>query len=342
MAFRFGRKPVPTSNPIVRPATVLLDQANGIPAVLESVSQFAKGDWRTVESAHSESRDWDTRAGVIQSLAELDPSEEWIAACPQSALAHAVRGAQLRRLAWDVRGSGKASTVPKTAWGDFFATLAEAERSLRTATVLASDDPYPWAQLIWTGTGLQVSKDEILMRFAAMQERDAGHIYGWLAVISSVAQKWGGSHELMFDVARSGDRDLPAGSIGRVGVVRAHEERRLYLSQWENNPEGAKEYFRQPDVAGEVSAAASNSVLSDRHHPSGSTRLAQSWFAYALALVGDGLPSERLRAASLFLQLGNSGIPNQPWQTRYGSRGGEQYARIRTLCYRAAGIAVPD
>lgn len=340
MAFKFGRRSARREDS--RAQSVVLDRTNGVPEVASAVAQLAAGDWQSVESAYGDNRDWALRGALVQALGDLDPSDEWTSSCPRSSLAQAVRGSQLRRLAWDIRGGGKASTVSKTAFGDFFATLRGAEQAIRRAIELAPDDPDPWSQLIWTGTGLQVSKDEILTRFAAMHERDANHINGWLAVTSAMAKKWGGSHQAMFDVAHQGDRDLPSGSVGRVGLVRAHEERRLYLAHWENDALGARSYFKRPDVAHEVSAAALNSVLSPEHRHGASTRLAQSWFAYALALVGDAVPSERRRAATLFTELGDTGIPSQPWLTCYGSSGGEQYARIRAVCSQAADLHSDD
>jgi hypothetical protein len=341
MPFNFGRKPVPAPlpvpPPVAPPPAVAFDPSNGNPVVADALARYGAGDWRSIEAAHGESRDWATRSAVAQSLLGMPPAVEWQNSCPRSSLGWSVRGAQFIRMAWDIRGNGKATTVADSSWGDFFATLSEADRSLRIAAELDPEDPYPWSQLLWTGNGLQVSKDDILQRFAELQRRDAGHYHGWLAVIPAVSKKWGGSHELMFDVARDGDRKLPSGSVGRVGVARAHEERRLYMSAFDDDREGAKNYFKSPDVAAELSAAASNSVFSDYLRPDASTRQAQSWFSYSLALVGDVLPAERLRAAALFRQIGDSGIPMQPWQIRYGAHGGEQYARIRAICYRAAG-----
>jgi hypothetical protein len=336
MPFRFGRKPTESKSNGGGPEPVSFDPAGGIRAVAAAAAQFADEGWRPVEAEYGESRDWDTRGAIASILREADPFDDWISNCPRSGFAHAVRGAQLLRVAWSIRGNGKAESVEKSAWGDFWAVLAEAEKMLMRATELSPDDPYPWSQLIWTGTGLEVSKDDILERFTLMQERDPSCIYGWLAVVSSLAKKWGGSHELMFAVAQHGDRELPAGSVGRVGIVRAHEERRLYLSGWENDSAGAANYFTRPEVVTEISAAASNSVLSDQHEPGVASRSAQSWFAYGLARVGERAVGERIRAADLFFQLGEDGIPADPWRTVYGSRAGTQYARIRNLCYREA------
>ena len=345
MPFGFGRKPAPANNGStpnngpLPPAAVVLDPFNGNPDVARAVEHFKRGDWRSVETVVGSSRDWANRGDVANALGDFPISEDWLRSTPDSSLAHSVRGTQLLRQAWNIRGSGMAESVAKTAWGDFFATLAEAERTLITASELDQEDPYPWAQLIWTGNGLQIPKDDILQRFAMVQARDPEFVFAWHGVITAVAKKWGGSHELMFDVARNGDRTLSPGSAARVAIARAHEERRLYYSAFEKDPEAAKAYFKLPEVANELSAAATNSVFSAQHQPSASTRLTQSWFAYALSLAGDAVPAERVRAAGLFLQLGDEGIPSLPWKTRYGARAGEQYARFRSISYRAAGIS---
>jgi hypothetical protein len=336
--FGIGQKPPAASIHVAAPVAVTLDPASGIPAATTAVSALNRGDWQSLEAAHGESRDWDTRGAVVQALAAVPPTDDWVQHHPQSTLAWSVRGAQLMGIAGKMRGSGKADSVPNSVWGDFFATVAEAERALRYAAHVAPQDPFPWSQLIVTGNLLQVPKDDVLQRFAELQARDAGYYYGWHAIITAVSKKWGGSHELMFDLARHGDRYLPAGSNGRVGIVRAHEERRLYFSAFEDDGESAKGYFTLPEVAAEISTAASNSVFSEQRQMSATSRLTQSWFAYALALTGDAVPTERVRAAALFRQLGNDGIPLQPWKNRYGSKGGEQYARIRAISYKAAGF----
>lgn len=241
------------------------------------MTALEKGDWRSVEDAHGNSEDWATRGSVAAALRRLDPIDDWVLSCPRSGLAHAVRGSQLCRLAWDVRGNGKANTVDRNARGDFFSLLRAAEESFGKAVELESRDPYPWSQLIWTGTGPQIPKDDVLGRFESMRERDGGFVPGWLAITSAVAQKWSGSHTLMFDVARYGDRTLPDGNLGRVGLIRAHEEFRMYLAHWDNDPIAAKAHFRAPEVAAEIGAAASASVFSAHHEPGGSTPLAQSW-----------------------------------------------------------------
>ncbi len=313
-----------------------------MPAAEAALAALSRGDWRPIEEQHGHSADWDTRGAIANALADLDPFDDWIGSAPDSALAYEVRGAQLIRLAWDVRGGGKAATVAADAWGDFFAILEAAEQSLVRAAELAPADPYPWFRLIWTATGLDAPVEQRLARFTAMRERDPGYLHGWVAITSVTAKKWGGSHELMFDLAREGDRTLPPGSPGRVGLLQAHHERRLYLANWEDDATGAAAYYTRPDVVAEIAAAALHSVLSPDHRPTASTRLAQSWFAYALAQIGDADPSQRVRAAGLFTALGDRGIPPWPWQIRYGeARAGEAYARIRSLCFHAAGIPEP-
>jgi hypothetical protein len=302
--------------------------------------ELSRGEWRGSEEYAEQLIDWDERNFLAGVLAEVEalPSE-WLEQTTGSSFAYLTRGTHGIRRAWKVRGSGQASTVGEGSWAPFNDLLVQAESDLFKASDLLPLDPSPWARLISTGMGLGISKEEILRRFSEANSRALGFQAAHISVVGAVAKKWNGSHELMFSVAREADQNLPEGSPGRVAICEAHYERRLYAKSWEKFDLAAKEYYKDQEVCSEIEGAALRSVFSDSYEKSVVSPILWSRFAMALALTGDAVPEDRIAAAALFDCLGDSGIPSSPWSLRWGSKGGEQFARIRSLCRKAASDA---
>jgi hypothetical protein len=326
--------PVATTPP--KPS-VEFDDKIGSTVAHRLFGELSKGEWRGSEEYADQLDDWDERNFLAGVLAEVEtfPSG-WLEQTKGSSFAYLTRGVHGIRRAWKVRGGGPASTVAEGSWAPFNDLLVQAERDLLTASELLPLDPSPWARLISTGMGLGVSKEEILRRFNEANSREIGFQAAHISVVGAVAKKWNGSHELMFSVARDADQNLPEGSPGRVAICEAHYERRLYAKSWEKFDLAAKEYYKDPAVCSEIEDAARHSVFSDSYKTSVVSPILWSRFAMALALTGDIVPEDRVAAASLFDRLGDSGIPSSPWTLRWGSKGAEQFARIRSLCRKAA------
>jgi hypothetical protein len=330
--------PVGTSPP--KPS-VEFDNKLGNTVAHRLFDELSRGEWRGSQEYAEELIDWDERNFLAGVLADVDvfPSD-WLEQTEASSFAYLTRGTHGIRRAWKVRGSGQAKTVEAGSWAPFNDLLVQAEKDLFKASDLLPLDPSPWARLISTGMGLSISKDDILRRFNEANSRAPGFQAAHISIVGAVAKKWSGSHELMFSVAREADRSLPEGSAGRVAICEAHYERRLYAKSWEKFDLAARDYYKDQAVYREIDEAAARSVFSDSYVESIVSPILWSRFAMALAFTGDAAPEDRIAAATLFDRLGDSGLPSEPWSLRWGSKGGQEYARIRSLCRKAASDAV--
>lgn len=325
----FGRSKRGAAAPAIN-----FDPYYGHPQARWIAERCQAGDWRAVHELCESESDWHARhrlADVIGDLPQF-PSG-WVEQTGGASFPLLARGVFRIREAWRVRGNGRAEGVSATAWRPFGDWLRDAQRDLLTAAERRPADPNPWAYLLLVSMGLSLGTDVALEWYGEATARDADFQPAHMRIIDPVAKKWGGSHELMFEVARRADATLPEGSPGRVAIVRAHAERHLYHLAFDNDEAAAQNYYRDPAVGAEIGAAAQRSVLSPLLPVNAETPALRSQFTLALALAGDGDRRYRLMAAYLFDALGDS-VPDYPWTSRWPQTGGQQYLRIRTLCQR--------
>ena len=100
-------------------------------------------------------------------------------------------------------------------------------------------------------------------------------------------KKWGGSHELMFDVARQIHRDAPEGNGCHTLIAEAHIERWLYMAHWDKDVDGANRYFERDDVALEIRDAADRYLLSPKLEQTKRVIADRGTFAFCFAEMLD-------------------------------------------------------
>ncbi|MGI5121046.1 hypothetical protein ACQEU5_16140 [Marinactinospora thermotolerans] len=133
-------------------------------------------------------------------------------------------GSTLIREAWKIRGGGWAETVGRDRFKLFFATLAEAREPLLASAHLFPEDPVPWVCLQSFAMGSQLDradKDEIWRNII---ERCPTIFPGHWGRLQILSDKWGGSHEEMFDFARTTARTAPSGHPLVAMLPLAHAE----------------------------------------------------------------------------------------------------------------------
>lgn len=110
-------------------------------------------------------------------------------------------------------------------------------------------------------------------------------ISGYLNLVSAFCEKWGGSHDEMFYFARKYfNKSNPA--TGAL-IAKAHFERRLYISHFEEDPDNERryeEYYNSP--AKEELMSASELLLNSSSLDEAEFRLAHGWFALTLGMSG--------------------------------------------------------
>jgi len=304
----------------------------GDPDAVRLLASYKRHDWRAVEQYLGSISAWEDRAFFLRLLAESHIlAEDWVRASGPGPLPLLVRGMQRVRAAWAARGSGRSQSVTDPSWGTFFALLNQAEDDLCAVCSLAPDDPQPWASRITTAYGLELPKADLLRMLAEVDARAPGYRPAYVSAINGVAQKWGGSHALMFDVARRAHANLPDGSPGRVAIPYAHFLREQHYRLWEKDTKTADAYYLDPAVADEILEAAQRSVLSAAFVPNRDSAWPRVDFAFSLSRSADGRTDSQTAGAELFRSMGPV-IPAQSlWAERFGSEAGTQYERSRDL-----------
>lgn len=154
------------------------------------------------------------------------------------------------RLAWQARGGGFASSVPKDAWPVFHEHLEAAEAALGRALALAPEAKEPLGARVRLSLHRDRPREELATRFKEALAADPVSPAAHDAMFLAVGPHWGGSEDALLAFARESGRLHPDDPYLRLLVVRAHRERigrddRKRLT-----------YYRAPEVWAEVSAAA--------------------------------------------------------------------------------------
>lgn len=323
----FGRKPS-------APDASEIDPNWGDAQARHLREQLARGKWQEADEALEASRGkWDDRQFLVEVLTDNVSGrpkwvDEWTRSKPESSAAWTMSGAHGIRWGWEARGGGKAETVQDQSWQIFWQRLEQAERDLQKAAELDPTDPVPWAHLVISARGLERGIPEIGERLKQAHARRPWHHLAFTQAMQGFAKKWGGSHELMFDLARQVRDGAPDGASAHTVVAEAHVERWLYMASWDKDEASALQYFRTQAVADEIRTAAMRSIWSDRYeHP----RLApfdHNIFTYCFFRMHDWELARRGLASM-------NGILNRfPWA--YGGKPAEVFKAARERILKGA------
>ncbi|MGD9690522.1 MAG: hypothetical protein AB7K52_12350 [Phycisphaerales bacterium] len=283
----FGTRPV-APGPIDEPVE---DPLLGDPVAHAVKRELERGSSSEAASLLASTTNAEDRSFYVDVLSDTDSAEwvsDWLKRESNSPNAALLAGALGIHQAWRIRGSGYAKTVRDDAWEKFFDCLEKAEMMLKLAAAGAPGDAAPWLPLMQASVGLQHGQAETARRFGELAKRSPHHRMGHSRMLQQFCKKWGGSHEKMFEFARSSSDLAPAGSQVHVLIPEAHIE-------WWNDDEhcpGQKvtrpdAYFSRRDVREELSAAAERCFdTSGGAMPLDSVR-SHNYFAMTLWLAGD-------------------------------------------------------
>lgn len=312
------------------------DATLGDPDALLLVTNADAGAWQEVEGQLAQVRDpsdYSFLVGVLADMYSGDPSELdwWVNASPNAGIAHTVRGAAGVFRAWKSRGAGKAHVVTNRRWMRFFEELGSAQDDLFHAAERRQHDAEPVAWLIPCAMGLPFddAPGELKSRYLGAMQRCPAHQRACQSMLTAMCQKWHGSHEKMFSVARNIVSQTKPGHPARIVILNAHYQRALYMELWENVERGAGEYFKRPEVAQEV-AAISQEIEESAQIASLKGR---AWHhsAAALCLWKAGLFS----AASRHFEASNRYMPDDDWRYELFPR--RTWRNARRECAKKGG-----
>jgi hypothetical protein len=338
--FRKAAKPAEPPPPAkAEPTGPPIDPLLGDPTAHRFLAELTEGRWQEFHDFLDGTRDWDDRNGYVVNLAACFKDrpewiEQWKSARPGSSLPFLFSGTHMVDWAWLARGSGRASKVAEDAWPVFYARLVDADREFARAADLYGEDPTPHAQSIRAAIGLDLGLDERRSRFAEVVRRYRWHLGAHTIMIQALARKWSGSHEEMFEFARSESEQAPVGhSVHRV-IALAHMEQWLDLPrEADDGSKPRRAHFLRPEVAAEVYRAADRSIRSLAYVPSRTTPGDRNAFATCFHLMHD------YHAQLQQMNLIGTQITAAPWH--YLGRPGPIWDRARTIALAQIAKAAP-
>ena len=273
-----------------KPQGVPIDPTAGDPRAARLIEAVRSDDPHAVRAALDVPLDAAERERLLSIMTAVEGHPEvfdaWVDVEPDSQLALLARGAYGVSFAWQARGADRAERVEEDAWEVFFDRLRVAAEDLWRAAELDPADPVPWTNLLISGRGLQVPKEEERMRYEELQQRAPWLLEAQLQTLHFLCKKWFGSDEESLAFARNVDRDAPTGSSARAVVPMAHIE--LWLDLHDREGGGDPDAYKQrTDVRDEIRAAAERSVFADGFEDDLRTVPALNAFAMGLGMFGD-------------------------------------------------------
>lgn len=289
------------------------DPFGGDLATRRVVEGLKRGDWRRADELLGRTRKGDDRAkkaGHIVGAADGWPAwiDEWHKARNDRPEPWLIRGAIRIGRAWAVRGSGRADEVAEEAWPVFFERLREAEADLFEAIRRDEADATPWAYLLVSGFALDMEPPELLKRVDVARKCDP---QGWLApwqALNALSEKWSGSHDIMFTLAREISANEPVGSQLHSLIAEAHLHRWQYFSMEDpKDPKGQGRYYDEDDVQRELGRAWERGPGSPLFRPGPFSNSQLALFAFGFSL-GEDMDLARVAFEKL-----NNHLTMTPW-----------------------------
>jgi hypothetical protein len=252
-----------------------------------------RGEWQQAAALLAATGDVDVRYERLWILAQESVHdsqwvEEWFAARPSDPMVHVVRAELALQRAWAARGAAYADQTSEQQMRAFFTGLEQAERLAEKAIELAPDDPSPWAVLVQMSRGQQVPQDEFERRVEGLFERAPHHVQGSLAVLQTLCEKWMGSTDVMFGMARELAAEAPDGSGVCLLPVMAHIEHHLHLEGDRGGPSAAARHMTAGATRTELRACVARWMAGlDGAPQPGARMFCHNLVAYAFWLADD-------------------------------------------------------
>jgi len=281
-----------------------IDPCMGDPLARSFCEALTRRDWPAARQILLGANHPDDRCFLLDACGSVPDVQDWIGAVAATdPVAQLVRGCHATAWAWEARGGYRAKYTRAEQFQLFFERLRLAESSLYDVVAANPDEIAAWAFLVRTARGLELGLEDGEFRFQHAISRHATNLKAHAEWMQTCCQKWGGSHERMFQLARSAVAAAPDGSMLHALIPLAHLEVMIDLEGT-----AARLYLTRPDIQAELRAAAERSVL----HPAADLRpgwpLYFNTFAMAFANAGD-----QPAAAAVFSRLGDR-ITDHPWQ----------------------------
>jgi hypothetical protein len=284
------------------------------------------GDWTAAKKVIEQAgTDWELRGGRMAVLGDLATTADgwlyaWLAAEPEHPSAVLIQSSMLGYRAGEARGSASAKNTTAEQFANFRALSdAAAEVGRRAIELAPPGDPLPWVEMLGNffadRQAVQARFDEV---FTEARSRDPYNFDLHMTALSLKCQKWYGSHEEMFAIARGVATAAPPGASAVILPLFAHFEFAMREFSWDTRTRKSlntvRRYFRRPEVRQELD----HWIAKWRAAPPHPQRLStcRQWIALYYVLAG-----RKKEAKAVFDELGQFVIPVTGWG--YFFAGGE-------------------
>lgn len=291
-----------------RPKDPVLDPTYGDPHRKALIRALEKRKWKFARELLDMAADPDEMAFLMEAVGGVDGIQDWVGdwidAEPESTLPVLVAGCHAVHWAWEARGGKRAKYTTAAQFKGFHERLHHAEALLQRVLAREPDNVTARAWLVTSSRGLGVGSAEARQRFEAVTRLHPGHVVAHEQRLQYLCAKWSGSHEEMFDFARSAATAAGPNSLLHELVAVAHIEKWNALEREEGN-----EYIVSDEVRAELLTAADNSIFHPDYIPAGpgwAPRVAA--FAMALELA------DEFDAAGHAFALLDGLVTEWPWQ----------------------------
>ncbi|AQT76744.1 hypothetical protein B1K54_22915 [Streptomyces sp. fd1-xmd] len=242
------------------------DNARPVPAEqIATVAAVKAGDWEAAAAyLDAAGQDWEERWQRMRPLSELAADDDawllaWRAARPSDPSAALVNADTGVLVAWNVRGSARASHTTQEQFRIFRELLLTAREQAREAQRLADPaDPVPYMVEQSISQGLGYSHEEYRELWSQITTRDPKNLSAHTNAMQYWSQKWRGSHELALAFAREAAAGAEPGELLSLLPLVAYVEQELHESDL--RPET---FFKEPEVLAAVEAALADLAAAD-------------------------------------------------------------------------------
>ncbi|MEW2584240.1 hypothetical protein [Streptomyces virginiae] len=245
-----------------------LDTENARPVSPEQTAAVAAvraGDWEAAAAyLDAAGQDWEERWQRMRPLSELAAEDDawllaWRAARPSDPSAALVNADTGVLVAWNVRGSARASHTTQEQFRIFRELLLKAQEQAREAQRLADPaDPVPYMVEQSISQGLGYSHEEYQELWSQVVERDPKNLSAHTNAMQYWSRKWRGSHELALAFARECAAGAEPGELLSILPLIAYVEQELHESDLK--PET---FFKEPEVLAAVEGALADLAAAD-------------------------------------------------------------------------------
>jgi hypothetical protein len=266
------------------------DVTLGDPQAKKVKVHLEKGEWQSVRDAIQVAHEISMRALLLDVCADVGADkparwiEEWLKAYPEDPLTWTLRGAVNTEASRRIRVAAKEEETPDEQWSEMYELMDSARKQLKRAVDLEPKDAVPWRYLLM----IAIATSEPMAIRQELYNEGRSRSGAWYGLdhimLTSLAERSGGAHDLMFRFARNAASAARGGTPFPALIAEAHYERALYASAFDYQYLSPVDYFQHDSSLRSEILQASDKA---EGVAGASAVVAANWFAFAFTAMGD-------------------------------------------------------